>query len=256
MVKTDICCNFSHHPFDTWLIDGEKHWNHLMVVHHPPNSWTLTLKLTEINKKIVFPIIHLTLDIQELDDGKNLTGKPDQFDGKNFVKTMVSSEFSLKPIQWLTSRNHLNAEICSRCRNKKGSRGKLKRVEALYPVSNMATGGHWRPLVATGCLDAQVNSLCFSPAGNLLAVPGGADFLHPTGLWAQMGLWALGKKWPGRPGSTVSPGSDGSGKVSLWQVARRDLSRDRHVHSTFQSNSVYNMGLSENRVNIPNEIAI
>ena len=34
----------------------------------------------------------------ELDDGKNLTGKPDQFDGKN---PWVSCNFSLKPIQWV-----------------------------------------------------------------------------------------------------------------------------------------------------------
>ena len=34
--------------------------------------------------------------IIELDDGKILTGKPDQFDGKN---PWVSSRFSLKPIQ-------------------------------------------------------------------------------------------------------------------------------------------------------------
>ena len=35
--------------------------------------------------------------IIELDDGKILTGKPHQFDGKN---PWVSCKLSLKPIQW------------------------------------------------------------------------------------------------------------------------------------------------------------
>ena len=158
---------------------------------------------------------------------------------------------STEIIWQLTSRNHLNAEIRSRCRNKKGSRArKLKHVEALYPVSNMATGGHWRPLAAwtrrsTACASHQLAISWPSQEVQIFCIQ---LAFGPLGLGKKM-TWQTARVQRFHNGNshdfsgrlTVSPGSDGSGKVSLWQVAGRDLSRDRHVHSTFQSNSVYNM---------------
>ena len=116
---------------------------------------------------------------------------------------------------------------------------------ATWPLA--ATGGHWRPLAAwtrrsTACASHQLAISWPSQEVQIFCIQ---LAFGPLGLGKKM-TWQTARVQRFHNGNshdfsgrlTVSPGSDGSGKVSLWQVADRDLSRDRHVHSTFQSNSV------------------